>query len=458
MFAVSLAFLTAIALAGVAAWFSITGLIAIFAALPLSIAIMAGVLEVAKLVTASVLYRNWSTLPFTIKSYLTTAVIVLMFITSLGIFGYLSKAHIEQGAPIGDNHAKIERLEQRIEKERRVISDAESEIEQLDGAVRVLIEYDKISGPDGSRAVREGQQPKRDELATTIQTSETRIDEYLDEKAELATEIRAFETEIGPIKYIAALAYDEPEAHYEEAVRYIILLLIFVFDPLAVLLLIAANHIQMQLKPKDDGSDTPDEPTPSVDSVDEEEDELFDALTEAIEANPTASPQLKSLIRNRPVWDAMGQAAQYQAQSEDPSVKIEDEPDIVKKEDVAELLNSTIPPIPKIFNDIETDSELLDALENADEYPLFEVGEDFYFTKTEEEPVETAIKDLGYSSFAALSIEDDETLERLIDKLNDTAENRQLTPTEYGWRSSAHNILERRRRNNPILDARINDE
>ena len=89
--------LTALGISAVAAYYSIVGLMAIFSASAMSIAIMGVVLEIGKLITASWLYQNWKRVPFLLKSYLTLAVIVLMFITSMGIFGYLSKAHIDQG-------------------------------------------------------------------------------------------------------------------------------------------------------------------------------------------------------------------------------------------------------------------------------------------------------------------------------------------------------------------------
>ena len=106
-----LALLTAISIAAVAAWFSIAGLITIFSASTVAIAVMAGVLEVGKLVTASWLYRNWENTKFLLRTYLTLAVIILMFITSMGIFGYLSKAHLDQVSPVQNNSAKVERLD-----------------------------------------------------------------------------------------------------------------------------------------------------------------------------------------------------------------------------------------------------------------------------------------------------------------------------------------------------------
>ena len=100
----------ALAISGVAAWYSIAGLAAIFAAAKLPIIIMGSTLEAGKLVTASWLYQNWSRAPLLLKSYLTLAVAVLMFITSMGIFGFLSKAHIDQTLVSGDNTLLIEQL------------------------------------------------------------------------------------------------------------------------------------------------------------------------------------------------------------------------------------------------------------------------------------------------------------------------------------------------------------
>lgn len=234
--------LTALLIAGVAAWFSIVGLMAIFATAPLSILIMGTVLELGKLTSTSWLYRNWDEAPFLLKSYLTGAVVVLMLITSMGIFGFLSKAHIEQSAPVGNNIAKITRLEQRIDYERRQVDDFGKIIAQLDVAVDILVKYDKISGETGAIAVRKQQKAERNELSASIAEAQTKIDGYEDKKAELSGEIRQFELEVGPLRYIADMIYDDPASKLESAVRLVIIIIIFVFDPLAVLLLIAANH------------------------------------------------------------------------------------------------------------------------------------------------------------------------------------------------------------------------
>jgi len=252
-----LTLITALVIAGIAAWFSIAGLIAIFSGAAIAIAVMAGALEVGKVVAASWLYRNWNTAGIALKSYLCVAVAVLMFITSMGIFGFLSKAHIEQTAASGDNTLRIEQLDQRIEREQSRINDAQSVIAQLDNAVTVLQNNDRISGPNGAVAIRRSQQTERTELNTTIDQASDRISELRDQRIELAQEQLAKEVEVGPLKYIAELIYGKDEARnfFDEAVRWIIIILVVVFDPLAIALLIAANktlaRYGIHLEPQD---------------------------------------------------------------------------------------------------------------------------------------------------------------------------------------------------------------
>jgi len=237
-----LTLVVALAISGVAAWYSIVGLMAIFAAAAIPIAIMGGVLEVGKLLTASWLYQNWKIAPRLLKTYLTAAVIVLMFITSMGIFGFLSKAHIDQTLVGGDNSLEIQSLDQQIEQEQRRIKDAELVIKQLDAAVQALINYDRIRGKDGAIAVRQSQAVERASLSGIISEASKNIKQLRDEKQPLQRQQLQLEAEVGPIKYIAALFYTDTNKNVlEEAVRWVIITIIFVFDPLAVLLVIAAN-------------------------------------------------------------------------------------------------------------------------------------------------------------------------------------------------------------------------
>lgn len=241
----------AIAIAAVAAWYSIVGLMAIFAAAAIPIAIMGGVLEVGKLVTASWLYNNWRRTPVLLKSYLTISVVVLMFITSMGIFGFLSKAHLDQTLKTeGSNGLFIQNLERQIDQQRRIITDGETLLSQLDSTVETLIEYDRIRGPEGALAVRKGQAEQRADINASIQSAVSSIDALSQELLPLQKERVALEAEVGPLKYIAELVYaDKAEDMLDEAVRGVIIIIIFVFDPLAVLLLIAANQSLARERP-----------------------------------------------------------------------------------------------------------------------------------------------------------------------------------------------------------------
>ena len=229
----------ALCISAVAAYYSIVGLMAIFSASAVSIAIMGVVLEIGKLVTASWLYQNWTTVPKVLKYYLTSAVVVLMFITSMGIFGYLSKSHIDAGSNTSQAQIKIDRIDNYIKSEEKTIIRAEKQLQSLDDALDRYIELGAVSKGLNKR---EEQQEERDKLTDMVNKSQTRIDELLDEKSVYDLEIKNFEVEVGPLKYISALLYgDDALTFLENAVRWVILILVFVFDPLAVLLVIAAN-------------------------------------------------------------------------------------------------------------------------------------------------------------------------------------------------------------------------
>ena len=238
-----LTLLVGLAISVVAAWYSIVGLMAIFAAAKIPIAIMGAVLEVGKLLTASWLYQYWDKTNALLKSYFTIAVVVLMFITSMGIFGFLSKAHMDQTLTVGDNSLLIERIDRKIDREKVKITDAETVVAQLDKTVQVLIDYDRIRGPSGAIAVRESQNDERASLSNIIDQAYSKIDTLSVEKLELDKEQLELEAEVGPIKYIAAFIYGDEldKTLLERAVRWIIITIIFVFDPLAVLLIVAAN-------------------------------------------------------------------------------------------------------------------------------------------------------------------------------------------------------------------------
>ena len=239
MFLALVTLFIALAISAVAAFYSIVGLMAIFSASALSIAIMGVVLEIGKLITASWLYQNWKSVPKVLKYYLTSAVVILMFITSMGIFGYLSKSHIDAGTNTSQVTVKLDRVNSRIASEQKVIDRAERQLENLDKALERYVELGAVSkGLDR----RESQEEERLKLTNMVNKSQEKIDEYLDQKSEYELEIKNFEVEVGPLKYISALLYgDDALTFLENAVRWVILILVFVFDPLAVLLVVAAN-------------------------------------------------------------------------------------------------------------------------------------------------------------------------------------------------------------------------
>ena len=239
MFFGLLTLLVALAISTVAAYYSIVGLMAIFAGATTAIAIMGVVLEIGKLVCASWTFQNWKTSPFTIRSYFIVAVIVLMLITSLGIFGFLSRAHITQSSPTGLIQERIERIDLKVDQRQTQIDRYQGRLNTLDQALQRYIELGAIS--KGLRKIGE-MDNETALLKTKIEGLEGEIDSLSDEKYELKTELNLAEVEVGPIRYVASMLYDDvSESQLEEAVRWIIVLLIFVFDPLAVVLVIAAN-------------------------------------------------------------------------------------------------------------------------------------------------------------------------------------------------------------------------
>jgi len=241
MFTILITFLSAISISVIAAGYSIIGLSTLFAGAVIPIIAMGSALEVGKLVAASWLYNNWRNklVPKAIKAYLTFAVIVLIFITSMGIFGFLSKAHLDQVQPTSSNNIKIELLNTQIDQQEKVIERSNKTLTLLDKALEKYVDMEYVTRGLKERAK---QKPERDALTLAINNASDVIAKLTTEKATLKLEQDKIEAEVGPIKYIAELIYgDEAKDHFDKAVRWVIIVLIFVFDPLAVLLLIAAN-------------------------------------------------------------------------------------------------------------------------------------------------------------------------------------------------------------------------
>lgn len=235
-------FITAICISTIAAYYSIVGLTMIFPGAFWPVVIMGTILEIGKLVTTSWLYRNWSITPKIIKYYLIFAIAILMFITSIGIFGFLSKAHIEQTVNYGNTDDRVEIIEQKIQFEQEQMDNAKKVLKQIDDSVNRLARSNRIRGAEGAIAARTIQSKEREKVTTIIDQHITNIHEYKLKLNLLKNEQRKLDAEIGPLKYIAILIYGEDaELRFEDTVRYVIILLVMVFDPLAVVLMLASN-------------------------------------------------------------------------------------------------------------------------------------------------------------------------------------------------------------------------
>jgi hypothetical protein len=279
----SIMFVAAISLSCIAAWYSIAGLTAIFAAAVVPIIIMGGILEVSKLVVASWLYRNWTEVPNTFKIYFTAAVVILMMITSMGIFGFLSKAHLDQAVPAGDVTAQVTIFDEKIKTQRDNIDAARKALTQMDAQIdQKLNRSTNEAGADKAIQIRRAQGSERKNLQNEISSAQSTIVKLQTERAPIASQARKIEAEVGPIKYIAALIYGDTldQNMLEKAVRWVIIMIVLVFDPLAVLMLVAVNWSLKKTSPK----------------VEEPED-LEPWLNYPIDPDPIKKPALHKILR-----------------------------------------------------------------------------------------------------------------------------------------------------------------
>ena len=228
---------TSLVIAGIAAYFSVLGLANIFAGAWLSVVIMTGVLEFGKIVTAAYLHLFWDRLNY-MKYYLVLSVVVLMLITSLGIFGFLSKANIDQTLK-GDSYSlEMSIIETRIQAEEDKLARLQTRIEGLDLVI-------STARPQDRNYIDRRQKEERDLIAQDMDVIIDQVVKYNEELMPLKREQLMQEGEIGPIKYVAEVIYGQEESvkYLDNAVRWVIFALIFVFDPLAVLLLITSTSL-----------------------------------------------------------------------------------------------------------------------------------------------------------------------------------------------------------------------
>lgn len=238
-----LALFSGLTISVVAEYYSILGLTAIFSAAVIPVIIMGIALGIGKITATVWLKQNWEIAPWSVRIYLGIAILVLMLITSMGIFGFLSKAHSDQSLITGDAQAKLLIYDEKIKTAKENIEANRRQLKQMDEAVdQVMARSTSEEGATKANNIRRSQQRDRVALAKDIETNQKLIAALNEESAPLRAEVRKVEAEVGPIKYIAAFVYGETDKTIlEKAVTWVIIVLIVVFDPLAVILLLASQ-------------------------------------------------------------------------------------------------------------------------------------------------------------------------------------------------------------------------
>ena len=258
----------------VAIYYSVAGLVAIFSAAVIPIIVMGVALEISKLAGTVWLKQNWTRAPYFIRAYLLAAIAILMLITSMGIFGFLSKAHSDQSLVSGDVQSKIAVYDDKIKTAKDNIDANRKALRQMDEAVdQVMGRSSDEKGADKAVQIRRSQQKERVRLQSEIQTEQKTITALSEERAPIAAEVRKVEAEVGPIKYIAAFIYgDNPDANIlEKAVTWVIIIIVVVFDPLAVILLLASQYsFQWFRTQEEETPEVVDEPIPEEIEPEEE--------------------------------------------------------------------------------------------------------------------------------------------------------------------------------------------
>ncbi|MAS51803.1 MAG: hypothetical protein CMD20_01230 [Flavobacteriales bacterium] len=259
----SLIALSALAVSGSAAFYSVSGLSKLFAGATLAVIIMAASLEIAKLVIASLLYQYRKTLPKLLKFYLTTACVVLIFITSMGIYGFLSAAYQETAALAGNIDAQIALIEVKrdnVKEQLFVYNEEKSSINESvtslrNGLSNNVIQYTDTLGnviTTTSSSTRRALEKQLDQAIERQTTINAKVDELNQQLFNYETEIVEVSTssnisgELGPLKYLSGLT----GLPMDRIINILLLVIIFVFDPLAIALVIAANFAFAQLVPR----------------------------------------------------------------------------------------------------------------------------------------------------------------------------------------------------------------
>jgi hypothetical protein len=409
---------SAITISAIAAWYSIAGLTAIFAAAVVPVIIMGGSLELGKIVATVWLHNNWKRAGWLYKTYLVPAIVFLMLLTSMGIFGFLSKAHSDQSLVSGDAMSKIAIYDEKITAERDNIAAAKKAIEQMNTQVdQMMGRTDSDKGAERSVNIRRAQAKERNALQADITRAQKNIQSLQQERAPLAAEFRKVEAEVGPIKYIAAFIYgDDPDQNVlEKAVRWVIILIVIVFDPLALCLILAANkqlewarhgtggwvHEEQPIVPRVTEAIITPPRAPEPPEVTEEEEAAFAAMhTEANRyfANVDAkTDQVKSddldipILENEEMWSQRvideANAKIAEVEKPEPEIFMEEvaEPELLTEEH-KQFIESAANIIVEITDDLENKKLAMHNLQQ--DYNLLEeqnrAGMERNFTLTNE--------------------------------------------------------------------------
>jgi hypothetical protein len=307
-----LTLLSGLSISAVAVYYSVSGLTAIFSASVIPIVIMGVTLEVGKLIATVWLKQNWKIAPWLIRLLLIGGIAVLMMVTNIGIFGFLSKAHSDQSLVTGDVQARIAVYDEKLKTEKETIDTDRKALKQLDeGVDQLMSRSTDENGAARAVGLRRSQQKERSRLLAEISASQKQIVKLNEERTPIAVESRKVEAEVGPIKYIAAFVYgNTDQALLERAVTWLIITLIVVFDPLAVILLLASQYSFQAMRPKyekDDGPLTDDDLNkikervakvdPEVNPID-----LWNSMIKAAEQQTTATATAVELPAKAHIW------------------------------------------------------------------------------------------------------------------------------------------------------------
>jgi hypothetical protein len=240
MFFALLTLISALSISVTAAYFSIFGLTALFPATAIAVMIMGIVLEIGKIISAVWLHKNWHNVNVSkiLRTYMISAIVVLMLITDIGVFGFLSRGHLEAVSPMQGIQDKIDRIDDQIKTEQDIIDKANKQLKELDDSIDVYFKNDRVTLGLKARKEQEGE---RKLLGDTINKEQKKIDELKNQEMPLKEQMEAAATNIGPLKYVAQLFFSDYKNHIDTVVQIMICIIIGVFDPLAISLVIAST-------------------------------------------------------------------------------------------------------------------------------------------------------------------------------------------------------------------------